>query len=132
MNLRLTAIVVMNLVTLTALLKLWRSYARTRGHVGMQSASSSAMLVAQTGNQVATLTPSAQTETTTASSKSIVSTMPELAATSVNSSTQQPTSPSPMNSGASEAGNRGRAARDWYKFDLPRRPLPPSDPEALF
>ena len=109
MRMRLALITALNLVSLYSLRKLWLSYARTRGRARKPLASSSEMLVAQTGNQLATRMPSAPTVTTSDSFKSTEFTAGDWLANSTFYSIPELTLPSPMNSGESEAGSRGHA-----------------------
>ena len=105
-----TAILLMNLITLTALLRLWRSYAPTRGRAEKP-------LRLSRVNRASTPTQSGGI--TMAYSKSQASTEPSSAVTSPSYSSQKSTWRLRGNSTVSAVGNPGRV------------PLPPRDEDAL-
>ena len=107
-----TAILLMNLITLTALLRLWRSYAPTRGRAEKPLRLSRA-------NRASTTQPSALTAGTTVGFSSITFILGEAEDGLSGSSIPIPTQPLPSSFGASVVGSPGRV------------PLPPRDEDVL-
>ena len=97
-----TAILLMNLITLTALLRLWRSYAPTRGRAEKPLRLSRA-------NRASTTQPLVQTAATSDGSNLTVSIHGALGDGLSGSSIPIPTQPLPSSFGANVVGNPGPA-----------------------